>query len=102
MGEIDLSGCGRAILLSMVKDLRKRVAELEVLLSEKVVPEEPRDGIITLFLRSGNWDERWDNVLRAKYGDEKANRIITWFIDEGIVHHFPNADSGFADEDVKK
>lgn len=102
--EIDLSSCGRAILLSMVKDLRKRVAELQSLEDEKIVPEDVRDAIIHLFLRIGSWtNARWEQHLRNEYGDEKTDRIIKWLIDEGILHHFPkDSSAGFAEEDLVK
>ena len=100
MSDIDLSGCGRSILVSMVHDLRKRVVELELALSEKVVPEDVRDGIVHLFLSIGSWtNSRWDQHLRHEYGDEKTDKIIQWFIAEGILYEMPkDAWAGFEPE----
>ena len=104
MAEIDLSSCGHAILLSMVKDLRKRVEELEELNREKIVPEEVRDGLLFLFFQMGyETKRRWDQHLQVKFGGDKTNRIITWLLDEGILEHFPKDESaGIAKEDLAK
>lgn len=126
--EIDLSGCGRSILVSMIHDLRKRVKELETVarpvegvacpaesgvhdlrkrvvelesaLSENVVPEEVRDGVVHLFLSIGSWtNSRWDQHLRYEYGDEKTDKIIQWLIAEGILYEVPkDAWAGFEPE----
>ena len=100
MSEIDLSGCGRSILISMIHDLRKRVRELEALESEKVVPENVRDAIIHLFLGIGSWTHsRWDQHLRNEYGDEKTDKVIRWMMDEGILYSVPkDASAGFEEK----
>lgn len=100
MSEIDLSGCGHSVLVSMVHDLRKRIVELELTLSEKVVPEDVRDGVIHLFLSIGSWtNSRWDQHLRYEYGDEKTDTIVQWLIAEGILYEKPkDAWAGFEPE----
>lgn len=98
MSNIDLSGCGRSILISMIHDLRKRVEELEVACPAKGgVPEDVRDAIMHLFLRIGSWtNNRWDQHLRHEYGDEKTDKIISWLIAEGILDSHPkDAFAGF-------
>lgn len=93
--EIDLSACGRSILISMIRDLHTRVDELER--GRKAIPEEVQDCFSYLFLRIGNWTHsRWDQHLRHEYGDEKTNRFITWLINEGYLKSFPkDASAGF-------
>ena len=103
MSDIDLSGCGRSILVSMIHDLRKRVAELESNNTNPGaagVPEEVRDGIVHLFLSIGSWtNSRWDQHLRYEYGDEKTDKIVQWLIAEGILYEVPkDAWAGFEPE----
>lgn len=96
----DFSTCSRPIFISMIQDLQKRVAELEVLVQEKVVPEDVREAIIHLFLSIGSWtSSRWDQHLRYEYGDEKTDKIISWLIAEGILYEHPkDAWAGFEPE----
>ena len=96
----DFSSCGRSILISMIQDSQKRVVELENILSEKIVPEDVREAIIHLFLSIGSWTHsRWDQHLRHEYGDEKTDKVISWFIAEGILYERPkDAWAGFEPE----
>ena len=106
MNEIDLSGCGRSILISMIHDLRKRVRELEVPASRDIasdkpqVPEYVREAIIHLFLGIGSWTHsRWDQHLRNEYGDEITDKVIRWMKDEGILYSIPmDASAGFEEK----
>ena len=98
--QVDFSTCGQAILISMVQDAQKRVAELEQIVSEKTVPEDVREAIIHLFLSIGSWtSSRWDQHLRHEYGDDKTDKIISWLIAEGILYERPkDAWAGFEPE----